>query len=69
MREGRDLRKMLLLFRAAKNMKFSVTYSLLCQKNHNEHVQDIAQRLREDFENWQGIEPRRDDVTVVIFKL
>jgi serine phosphatase RsbU (regulator of sigma subunit) len=42
---------------------------LLLEKNHNEHVQDIAQRLREDFENWQGIEPRRDDVTVVLFKL
>ena len=42
---------------------------LLLQKNHNENAQDIAQRLREDFENWQGIEPRRDDVTVVMFKL
>ena len=42
---------------------------LLLQKNHNENTQDIAQRLREDFENWQGIEPRRDDVTVVMFKL
>lgn len=42
---------------------------LLLEKNHNEHVQDIAQQLREDFENWQGIEPRRDDVTVVLFKL
>ena len=42
---------------------------MLPQKNHKEHVQDIAQRLREDFENWQGIEPRRDDVTVVLFKL
>jgi len=41
----------------------------LLMKHHKENATDIAKHLQEDFARWQGNEPRRDDVTVVIFKL
>jgi serine phosphatase RsbU (regulator of sigma subunit)/fumarate reductase subunit D len=41
----------------------------LLMKHHKENATDIAKHLQEDFARWQCNEPRRDDVTVVIFKL
>jgi serine phosphatase RsbU (regulator of sigma subunit) len=41
----------------------------LLMKHHQRDAPEIAKYLQEDFAKWQGNEPRRDDVTAVIFKL
>lgn len=41
----------------------------LLKKYHAMDASQIVQSLRDDFAQWQGKEPRRDDVTALIFKL
>ncbi len=41
----------------------------LLKQHHAMDAAQIAKHIQEDFAQWQGKEPRRDDVTAVIFKL
>jgi len=41
----------------------------LLKKHHVMDASQIVQSLKDDFSQWQGKEPRRDDVTALIFKL
>ncbi len=39
------------------------------KQHHAMDAPQIAKHIQEDFAQWQGNEPRRDDVTVLVFKL
>jgi serine phosphatase RsbU (regulator of sigma subunit) len=44
-------------------------FTAIIKKFKEKDCSEIVKELQADFETWQGLQPRRDDMTVVLFKL